>query len=301
MKISVIIPAYNCAGYIRQTLDCIRTQTLPQKDIEIIMFLDGCTDDTAFTIQQYFKDYSNMNLHVIRAEYQQGVANARNSAVKHAKGEYIHFYDADDVINPDFYKKLYDSAKQVDADVAVASYINERNRHNSVVFDGEFVLSVPQDKINETRVDKCGISSRFIIKRSFWEYNRFSFPMDMIYYSDILTMTKVVYNCNRIVFVPGVTYWYKNRPNSMSAVKKTRKLRWMYYRRARIDTYVFLCQFDVKPTYDKRYNYKWLLFNVFPILTSVADNDMGIEKYKLFGLIPVLKVSNKQKTMGWHI
>ena len=189
MKISVIIPAHNCAKYIRQTLNCVRTQNFPQSDIETIMFLDGCTDSTAEEIRQYAKDFPDMNLRAIEVKYQQGVSNARNSALRYAKGEYIHFYDADDIINTDFYKNLYDAAKRTGSDVAVASFINERYNHNSVIFDKELVLSMPQDKIDATKVDKHGFSWRYLIKRSFWDYNKFSFPTDMEYCEDILIMT----------------------------------------------------------------------------------------------------------------
>lgn len=51
MKISVIIPVYNCAAFIAQTLDCIYTQTMAHKDIEIIMYLDAPTDNTEFVIE----------------------------------------------------------------------------------------------------------------------------------------------------------------------------------------------------------------------------------------------------------
>lgn len=213
-----------------------------------------------------------MNTRVIKADCQQGVSNARNSALKYAKGEYIHFYDADDVINTDFYSVLYDSAKKSDSDVAVASYINERYKHDSVIFDREFILSMPQDKIDATMVDKHGFSTRYLIKKAFWEHNRFLFPTDMVYCEDILIMTKVVYYSNRIILVPKATYVYKYRQNSMLTTRNTRKIQNIYYRRAKIDTHMFLCQFEIKSTCDNFYKFKWLLFGFLPVLT-VASGD----------------------------
>lgn len=302
MKISVIIPAHNCAKYIRQTLDCIRTQTLPQKEIETIVFLDGCTDDTATEIRNYAQDYKDMNLRAIKTTAKQGVSNARNSALKYAKGEYIHFYDADDVINTDFYKSLYDAAKRVNADVAVASFINERYRYNSISFEKETVLSMPQDKIDATKVDKHGFSTRYLIKRSFWEHNKFSFPVDMVYCEDILIMTKVIYYCNRLVLVPNAEYLYKYRQNSMLTTKNTKKTQDYYFRHARIETYMFLCQVDLKPTYDFVYKKRCLLFGLLPLFTCFDyGHDKSTIKCKLFGLIPLFKIRKDIKKKNWSI
>lgn len=302
MKVSVIIPAHNAAQYIRQTLDCIRTQNFSQSDIESIIFLDGCTDTTAEEIRQYTKDFPDMNLRVIEVKCQQGVSNARNSALRYAKGEYIHFYDADDIINTDFYKNLYDAAERTGSDVAVASYINERYIHNSISFEKEIVLSIPQDKIDATKVDKHGFSWRYLIKRSFWEHNKFGFPTDMEYCEDLLIMTKVIYHCNYLVLVPSAEYLYKWRKNSMLTTCSTKKIQNVYFKRARLETYMFLCQFDLKPTCDNVYKKTLFLFGIFPIYMSLHNEDnFSTIKYKLFGVFPILKLRKREKEKKWHI
>ena len=55
MKISVIIPAYNCERFLAETLDCLLNQTL--KDIQIVIVNDGSTDGTAEVIERYAKEY----------------------------------------------------------------------------------------------------------------------------------------------------------------------------------------------------------------------------------------------------
>lgn len=302
MKISVIIPAHNCEKYIRQTLDCVRTQNFQQKDIETIVFLDGCSDNTAEEIKLYLQDYPNMNIRVIKATMKQGVSNARNSALKYAKGEYIHFYDADDVINTDFYKSLYDSAKRVDADVAVADFINERYIYNSIMFEKETVLSMPQDKIDATKVDKHGFSTRYLIKRSFWEHNKFSYPVDMVYCEDMLIMTKVIYYSNRLVLVPNAEYVYKHRQNSMLTTRGTKKIQDVFFRQARIDTYMFLCQTDLRPTCDFIYKKRLLLFGLLPVLTFFDyGHPASTIKCKLFGFIPFFKLRKYEKEKKWSV
>ena len=89
MKVSVIIPTYNCAQYITEAVESVLNQTY--KDFEIIVVDDGSTDNTKEVIKPY--------LNKIKYIYQQnsGPSAARNRGIKEAKGEYIAFLDADDI------------------------------------------------------------------------------------------------------------------------------------------------------------------------------------------------------------
>lgn len=296
MKISVIIPVYNCEKCIRQTLDCIRTQTFPARDLEVIVYLDGCTDSTADEIAIYAQDWPKMNLRVIHNTVNQGASVARNLAVAAACGEYIHFMDADDVINTDFYQKLYDAVRRADADIAVSEFINERYPHNSILFNREIVLSVPQDKIDATHVDIHGYSVRYLIRREFWNHNRFMFPPYMKYCEDMLIMTKMVYYSNCIILVPNAQYLYKWRQNSMLTTRATRKIQARFYHRARCDVYIFMSTFGLNLSRKKYKFVAWRLFGILPIFTlrfRTNNNDCWVY---LFGLIPVMLV--RQKVMG---
>jgi glycosyltransferase involved in cell wall biosynthesis len=88
--ISVVVPAYNCATTIRQTLVSISNQTFT--DIEIIVVDDGATDTTCDVLA----DYVDHRLRVVH-QMNRGLAGARNTGIHHAKGKYIAFCDADDV------------------------------------------------------------------------------------------------------------------------------------------------------------------------------------------------------------
>jgi glycosyltransferase involved in cell wall biosynthesis len=92
MTISALIPAYNAARTIEATLESILRQTV-QPD-EIIVLLDGGTDDTEERIER-FKDRITL-----RRQENQGLAVSRNRLVKMAKGEIIAFLDSDDLWHP---------------------------------------------------------------------------------------------------------------------------------------------------------------------------------------------------------
>ncbi len=91
--VSVIIPAYNCARFLPESLDSILAQTLPPA--EIIVVDDGSNDDTAAVVERYAD-----RLTVIRGNHA-GYAAARNLGLRHAHGAWIAFHDADDVALPD--------------------------------------------------------------------------------------------------------------------------------------------------------------------------------------------------------
>lgn len=89
MDISVVIPVYNRAAYIKKALDSVIRQTCPPA--EIVVVDDGSTDETQSVLATY------RDIYVIRHNTNRGVSAARNSGIKEAKGEWIAFLDSDDL------------------------------------------------------------------------------------------------------------------------------------------------------------------------------------------------------------
>lgn len=91
-KVSVVIPTYNYAQYIKEAIDSVLAQTY--KDYEIIVVDDGSTDDTKGTVSQYGPE-----IEYIRQE-NQGPSAAKNTGIRNSKGEYIGILDSDDLWLP---------------------------------------------------------------------------------------------------------------------------------------------------------------------------------------------------------
>ncbi len=89
--VSIIIPAYNAAKYIRETIDSICKQSLSEWELWIID--DGSSDQTAEIVDTYTND---SRIHLI-SKKNEGVSIARNVGFQQATGEYVAFLDADDV------------------------------------------------------------------------------------------------------------------------------------------------------------------------------------------------------------
>jgi len=97
MRVSVVIPCYNAARFLRETLDSILAQTLPAA--EIIVIDDGSTDDSAAIAESY-----GPPVRAIR-QPNQGESVARNRGIDEAKGDWIAFLDADDLWYPEKLEK----------------------------------------------------------------------------------------------------------------------------------------------------------------------------------------------------
>ena len=103
-KVSVVIPTYNSAQFIVETLESVFAQTY--KDYEVIVVDDGSTDNTKEVLKPYMSR--------IRYIYKEngGPASARNEGIKNARGEYIAFLDSDDLWLPEKLEKQVEYFEQ---------------------------------------------------------------------------------------------------------------------------------------------------------------------------------------------
>ncbi|MBP6261998.1 MAG: glycosyltransferase [Nitrospira sp.] len=138
-RVSVVIPTYNCARFLGQTIDSALRQAY--RDFEIIVVDDGSTDDTQQVVAVYGK--------TIRYVYQsnQGASAARNVALSIASGEFIAYLDADDLWIAD---KLSRQVEYMDDHPACGflhtevSVIDEQNKVLHTRFNYETNRPVPQ-------------------------------------------------------------------------------------------------------------------------------------------------------------
>jgi len=126
--ISVIIPAYNRAELIGQTVRSLLNQTLPAD--EIIVVDDGSTDSTAEAAEAEFSAFSRQfsakyklpEFKVIRQE-NAGPGAARNRGFAESKGEFIHFFDSDDIAAPNKHEVQVRALQETGADIAYGPWV----------------------------------------------------------------------------------------------------------------------------------------------------------------------------------
>lgn len=117
-KISVIVPVYNVAHYLRQCLDSIINQTY--RNLEIILVNDGSTDNS-LTICQEYQDRDG-RIRIIN-QANAGLSAARNTGIEAATGQYLTFVDSDDWLATEkALESLFNGLKQQKADIAIGSF-----------------------------------------------------------------------------------------------------------------------------------------------------------------------------------
>lgn len=100
-RVSVIIPTYNRAGFVQEAIRSVQAQTHP--DVEIIVVDDASADDTVARVGAMALQDARITLIPLTTN---GGANiARNTGMRHARGEFINFLDSDDLFAPDKLEK----------------------------------------------------------------------------------------------------------------------------------------------------------------------------------------------------
>ena len=226
MKLSVIIPIYNVAAWLPETLESVLDQTF--RDFELILVDDGATDGSAEICDRYAQKDSRVRvIHQKNA----GVSAARNVGVAAATGEYIGFTDSDDIIEKDMYAILMSLAEEHGADVVQcqhdrANTLNGADRSHLVqtMTGAEFVRRM----FTKTRGDytnQVALWSKIYKKELF---DGIEFPVGQVYEDEQETY-KLCLKAVRLVETPDILYHYIKRENSIitgvSAKKRLDKQR----------------------------------------------------------------------------
>jgi glycosyltransferase involved in cell wall biosynthesis len=127
-KVSIIIPCYNAARTLRETIESVCAQV--EVDREILVIDDGSTDDT-FGIAQMFSPAVR-----VLSGPNRGVSSARNWGIAETSGKWIVFLDADDLLLPGTLEKRLRTASLTDSDVILCDYWNLLETEHGVV-DGK--------------------------------------------------------------------------------------------------------------------------------------------------------------------
>ena len=170
MKVSVIIPVYNGAKYLKETIDSILQQSLD--NFEIIA-VDDCSTDGS---EDIIKGYNSTKMIYIRLEKNHGgPATARNEGIKRSHGEYIAFIDQDDLWVPKRLEIAINLLENNPKAVLLANNVliyDERKGKNIGIWWPKFELLIKEDL--KKRIIKGNIlltSSSVIVKKDYFQSN----------------------------------------------------------------------------------------------------------------------------------
>ncbi len=121
MKLSVVVPIYNVAPYLRRCIDSLLKQDLASFDFEIILVDDGSTDGCAAIADEYAAQNANV---VVVHQPNGGLSAARNTGIGMVRGEFVLFVDSDDFLEPNVLGSLAEKMAADRLDVLRFNYQN---------------------------------------------------------------------------------------------------------------------------------------------------------------------------------
>lgn len=225
MKLSIIVPIYNVAPYLRKCVDSLLAQDI--SDYEIILVDDGSPDKCPQICDEYAAMHSN--IYVIHQK-NAGLSAARNSGIAIAQGEYIWFVDSDDYVAPNVLGALMEQIERDNLDVLRFRYQNVKENgeifvpHEGMKIDYNDYSSYPIDGLrflNERMWIQC-YAWQFVVKKEIMEKELFT---EGIYFEDTDWTPRMLLKAKKVASTSKVIYNYLWREGSITLTSNKEKLR----------------------------------------------------------------------------
>ena len=213
-KISVILPVYNSANYLRRCVDSILAQSF--EDFELILVNDGSTDKSGEICEEYaLKDSRVCVFHKENG----GVSSARNLGLDYVNGEVCVFVDSDDYIDKTYLEVLYSNGLY---DLVVCGYMAEgRENYFYRPYPNEEYTCI-KDLLNKNRRFSNPICRGY--KSSIIKKNNIRFDENLHLYEDLIFNLDYCQYVSSAKTYSDCLYHYISTPNSLSS----RTYSWSY-------------------------------------------------------------------------
>lgn len=214
--ISIIVPIYNAEKFLASCIDSILSQTF--KNFELLLVDDGSQDSSLSICQSY---QQNDNRIAVFHKSNEGVTAARKYGVEKAKGEYICFVDADDIIPENSLALLY--KVHDNTDMVVGNYI-EVMPHSS---KKNRLYQIQTGQLNG--IDYIGLQLENklyhapwgkLIRKKCFNDDIFSTPQDIFRGEDLIMNIKLGLNIENVKITDTIVYHYMIRPSSCMQSRK---------------------------------------------------------------------------------
>ncbi len=290
--ISIILPVHNALSYLPSCIESILRQS--HSNFELIISDDASTDTTVAYVQSLQRE--DLRIRLIQNP-KIGAGPARNQAISHARGRYLAFVDADDILLPDYLKKLYTAAEEFQADVVITDVRTwfskgegEVRRYfpmGTIVPLNQLFSSrdYPDHILNITN----GMPGGKLVRRSFAQNESLEFASTKRFVDINFTLYGIA-KSDRTVYIEDAGYLYrKDNPNSLQATRDETPLLFLEAHRSFRDKLIDGNCFDIfKRSYINKlldslhYNMRTLnsfdaLSEVFQKLPEICSLDLEMD------------------------
>lgn len=220
--VSIVMPAYNAAKFIRETIASVQAQT--DTDWELLVIDDGSKDETVEIVTALAKEDPRIRL--LQNEKNMGVAKTRNRGIELASGEYIALLDSDDLWYAEKLEKQSSLAALTGAEIIYCSYamIDEAGKEKHAPF------IVPEKTDYKKMLISSVISCSTVLMRAEmakkYHFDETFYHEDYVLWMQMMKDGRKAYGCTEVLGA------YRIRESSRSSDKlSSAKKRWVIYRK----------------------------------------------------------------------
>lgn len=228
MKISFVIPVYNCKDYLPACVDSIRA--LNAEDYEILLIDDGSTDGSGAVCDELAANYPEIRVvHQANA----GASAARNRGIQEAVGELLLFIDADDSIDSTALGKVLSDRRCQESDLTIFGltfdyYHNGKcYRRDPLYFGFDGVLDRNDwgcDFVQLYRDNSLSPVWNKVFKREILRSEGLLLDTSMFLYEDFEFVLRYMQHCDRIWNVPQAIYHYRQPEDEGNAGRRVARI-----------------------------------------------------------------------------
>ena len=211
-KVDILIPTYNREQYIGQCIDSILNQTY--KDINIIIYDDGSTDNTEATIKEY--QTTHKNIKYIKSKENRGVGFARNILLESSTADYLMWQDSDDISSPDRIEKCLRYITQTDVDILFSDLVfftdgasHKRSKTISMVDIYKYTK-------REGLVNNMNFATAFFNSR----LKSHKFDESLLRKEDVKWISNLIQNKVRFGYIEAPLYYCRRHPGRLTYTNK---------------------------------------------------------------------------------
>lgn len=218
-KISIIMPVYNTKPYLESSIKSLLNQTYD--NWELIVVDDGSKDGSSILLDDIANKQRDDRIRLFHKQ-NDGLSGARNFGISKVRGDFIVFFDSDDMLEMDLLNKINLSINEFSTDLVLFPYQNvDENgnqlptristniyKQNEKTFSGNQILDLLlAEKIKN-------YAWQFAVRTRIIQENNIEFPYGLLF-EDIATTYKIFKNSERVSIINGTNYLYRKHTNSI--------------------------------------------------------------------------------------
>lgn len=209
---SIIVPIHNAEASVEKCIEAVLAQSF--SDFELLLINDGSTDGTDDICTRMAAKDSRISYF---SRPWGGVSMARNYGLSHAKGDYLTFTDADDLLLPDALKTYWNTIQEYDADMIKAGYEKVRGGISDTITIPK-VISIPDNDTeamlyNTDTSEYRGYLWNSAIRREM--VKDITFEEGLSWMEDHIFIWECMKRCRSMVLIPDVVYVYHAKKSGL--------------------------------------------------------------------------------------